>query len=575
MMYPASENMLQCDKEVLEMRKNWFTKALVAIMTLALVAGALTVAPKAALAQEVTLVLTPSPATVKEGETFTVTAAVDGGTFDNDTCEWTYTGATFVSKTGTHGEFATFTAGTEGTAVITATLAAGSDNNGTGTTNVTINKQPSTDLWGVKISANAASVYVGDQIKFSSTITGVVPSKKTYEWTITGATNMTNVSQLSGNEVTGKAATPGTVTATLAVTDGDGKTVTSDTVSVDIALRPATLTFKETSAKAYPGSSISYATLLGKLSATKGSDQKVVFSDGFTSVYEGGNYSVPSTATAGEQITFTAAVPAGASYDAATSTNSFVVTVVKDAVVTLSSDKVVLNNAGVQQQVIAYSNIDAGGLKLGDYKNTVASVTLTPDGNTKATLTITAKATGTVTIPVTNEYGDSTAYLKVIVGTPTPEIDAHYAGGLTTLSKKEGQKSVDLHIHVDDPLVNYVTIVRSNIRTFVKGYYTHPSTYKYVAALDSNGDAIVTIYPQYNGTCQYTVYAGDSVSSNPHITAYAEGSNVKKLTVNGYTTLPQTGPDYTWAYVLSGLCVATLATAVALNIKRKKSEQGI
>ena len=37
--------------------------------------------------------------------------------------------------------------------------------------------------------------------------------------------------------------------------------------------------------------------------------------------------------------------------------------------------------------------------------------------------------------------------------------------------------------------------------------------------------------------------------------------------------LPQTGPDYTLAYVLGGLCLVSAVTAVTLNVRKKKQKK--
>lgn len=174
-------------------------------------------------------------------------------------------------------------------------------------------------------------------------------------------------------------------------------------------------------------------------------------------------------------------------------------------------------------------------------------------------ITVTGVKKGTTYIQVS--AAGYAAYVAVDVGgtsgTPTinltfnPNIYALGYGGYTYMT-----------IHVNNPVDRYVKITRDNLRAYVQDYnYSHPSQYVYWCTLDANNNATVLIRPQYSGTVSIMVDANGATR------AY------RTFTVTGYPTLPQTGPNYTAIYIVAGLCLATAATAVTMNVRKKRKEQ--
>ena len=171
----------------------------------------------------------------------------------------------------------------------------------------------------------------------------------------------------------------------------------------------------------------------------------------------------------------------------------------------------------------------------------------------------------------------SSATIVVTVGTPTAGISANFfnTDGRQTLSPYYNYGTLQVSVANYNPAQPYVTVSRNNIRTYVRSgsYTSHASTNNYTAALypsasdPTTGVATLYIVPQYNGTTHYTA-SYTYASGTAAVTAQSQ-----TITVSGFATLPQTGADYTWAYVLGGLCLATVATAVTLNVKRKKKQQ--
>ncbi len=210
--------------------------------------------------------------------------------------------------------------------------------------------------------------------------------------------------------------------------------------------------------------------------------------------------------------------------------------------------------------------------------NTNVAVATPSDSSARATvLNINGYQTGTATITVRAVGSTSSATIVVTVGTPTAAISANFfnTDGRQTLSPYYNYGTLQVSVANYNPAQPYVTVSRNNIRTYVRNgsYTSHASTNNYTAALypsasdPTTGVATLYIVPQYNGTTHYTA-SYTYASGTAAVTAQSQ-----TITVSGFATLPQTGADYTWAYVLGGLCLATVATAVTLNVKRKKKQQ--
>lgn len=213
----------------------------------------------------------------------------------------------------------------------------------------------------------------------------------------------------------------------------------------------------------------------------------------------------------------------------------------------------------------AIATVTAGGVEVGSGGMTIAN-------NTQVQVKAKAYGRTYVDIVPVNGNNNNGKRVTVYVGSATPTLDVQFWSSdncTTTLTKLYNWGTLKVTVDNYNPQYPYVTITRANIRTYVQGgsYYSHPSTYTYTAALTQDlsdplkATATLYVIPQYNGSTYYTAAYTGAVSKNS-----------PTIYVTGYTTLPQTGPNYTWAYVLGGLCLASVATAVTLNVRKKKRE---
>ena len=176
-------------------------------------------------------------------------------------------------------------------------------------------------------------------------------------------------------------------------------------------------------------------------------------------------------------------------------------------------------------------------------------------------------------------YGGTSANtrrISIYTGGGTPKITAQFwscddcATDVNLLNRSYPWGTLKVRVSNYNQSYPYVTIHRSNVRTYVKpgSYSSHANNLDYTLQLspDPNnpfdGIAYAYIEAQYNGTTNYTVahHGATTVTTST-------------IRVSGYPALPQTGPDYTLAYVLGGLCLITAATAVTLNVRKKKQKK--
>ena len=153
-----------------------------------------------------------------------------------------------------------------------------------------------------------------------------------------------------------------------------------------------------------------------------------------------------------------------------------------------------------------------------------------------------------------------TAYVYVFIGTAgTPVITLTFSPDINYLNTSTTTTRVK--IHVENPINRNVTITRTNSRIQVTNSAGVAYSLPLYLVLDSYDNAYVWVKANASGSVNFCV------SANGADTVY------RTFNVSGYPTLPQTGPDYTAIYIVSGLCLATLITAVILNVRKKKQEQ--
>ncbi|MEG1523921.1 MAG: LPXTG cell wall anchor domain-containing protein [Clostridia bacterium] len=533
------------------MKKTWLTKTLVVMMTLALVAGALTITPKTTKAAATGGSISPADWTVANNvgttQEFTVSGVTPGVAGNTLTYTWTTVsgGAAVISKgTSPHGNAScNFAVVAPGKDVVKCTVQevdgasqpVGAAQEFTASVNVksfviTTVPDPTTMVIGDTLTLTTDSVPAGASITWSSS-----------DATVISVSNGTLTALKSGSNVV--------ITAQLSDKQTDTYTITT------VNKKTGVLKFTTSDITMAPGTSVDLNNYL-----TKTYDKPLTWSIAVNSGNATLNGASSGMLSAGSQngtaVVSVKGDPSDVYADVGTATIN--IKVLGAVAITPSAASIQVLNNGVT--TITASAAD-GSEVLGEIVNGgtgSATVQRTgPAGNTY-TFTVTGGTTGNKTLRLRSVNGSNYVDIPVKIGNPTPTITAWYDPDSYTLNKSN-PTWMGLHIHVENPTSNTVTIRRSNIRTFAKGYSSHPSTYEYTAVLDANNDARFYIHPQYNGVTHYKVYANGAATIQMH-----------DITVSGYTTMPQTGPDYTWVYVLGGLCVAALAAAVTLNVRKKK-----
>lgn len=298
----------------------------------------------------------------------------------------------------------------------------------------------------------------------------------------------------------------------------------------------------------------------------------------------GSTYSfTPVAADVGTTVSFDCVITPATTdpnYSGTSTTNTVSVRVEGTETVFVSVDRINLVAIGNQMQFTAYSSGPGGVVA---YCKDPSVVSMSMDGTPQSgsagphTYTLTARKAGQTQIDIYPLNGSSSNYksIYVNVGASTPKLSYQFwvldgSSGSTTLNKHDNWARLRITVTNYNPSYMTLSIRRNNIRTYVQNnaYMAHPNTYDYTLQLvqdpgnPMNAYADAFVIPQYNGNTHYTAaYTG------------ATSITTKTIYVTGYPALPQTGPDYTWAYVLGGLCLAAVATAITLNVKRKKKQQ--
>lgn len=549
------------------MKKTLLTKTLIVLMTLALVVGVYSVQPNSAEAAISAGQPTVSPSgTIVVGQDFvlTATATSDSGT---PAYAWSCQGVTgapsaipnldIVGSNG--GNSVTYKATAAGTYTIQCYV---SDANDNFTTKTELSKQVTV------VPMSFATSQSNDMVIGSSCTISVQNPKAnaTVNWSSTDASSeFVTLSNATGTSVTvtAKKATSGVVT----ITATDGTTTLTQPVNV----------VKKTGALSAKNSTITIFTDVGSYDM----DQQLNYTSDKTptwAVQSGGlpantsinaNDGTLSFANAtGGTFTLRASLPASDQYSTPSPVD-ITVNLRQKVAITANVDTARVKTDGSTYVISASASTNVPlqaswfGANSGD--SSIATVTgpsqsgstyywTVRGGSTVGKKTLRIETSGGTTGGTSYGYKDVTVSNTLPVPVITATVDDRTLG--------KGDMS-HLHITVDGGTPGQdVTITRSNIRTYARNYDHHDRTYEYKKALDANCQVQFDIHPQYNGNTYYRIsYSG------------ATSVDTDTITVSGYKTMPQTGPDYTAIYVISALCLVVLAAAVTINVRKKKHEK--
>lgn len=243
----------------------------------------------------------------------------------------------------------------------------------------------------------------------------------------------------------------------------------------------------------------------------------------------------------------------------------FYVQVGVPAQVNVSKTAVSMSTLGNDNTILASVGAGGGDLEVSSSNPSIVNISGLPyaPGTTSATLQLVAGSTpGYAVITVSGSTTSTTRTIMVTVGAPARPVIT-LTPGTATLGNGSSQV---LNVDVTNPVPSsdgnyYVKLTLQNRRVYLTDYnYTHPSTYVYWVRLDASGHGTVTVNPQYNGSVRVTAEATNATAARA------------TFTVNGsqYSTLPQTGQDFTLVYVLGVCCLLAAATWVTLYARNKK-----
>ena len=461
--------------------------------------------------------------------------------------------AKYADVAGTGGSQHDFRVIGTGTATVTCTVTdgAGSSNTILSTQITNSTAVPTTQFYIT--NKPSSPIYVGDRIdlSFFNTTGSAV--------TVT-SNNTSSISILGHQLCADREGANVTITATAgSMHDDFTVTVQRKTPSIlwynnpDVASRGATYTSTDNINKArsdYDTTANMYWTLTSAPGTTGYSFNTTTGALSFGSTAVLGNYVV--TLNMGETTKYRAA------------NMSFTIELRSSVAISVTPTTVKMTTTGLAQTITVTTDpTTAGGLDItattsrsdGNPVVSVSAVTNTTNGYY---FTITGMTVGYATVRVRAVNGGNSIPISVQVGNPSPVMTVTYSPNVTALGK--GDYTI-MTVHVDSPDSNSVKLTRGNVRIYAEGYnYSHPSTNTYYSTLDANGNATFTIRPQYTGTVTLTAESGSTSAS-------------RTFTVSGYPTLPQTGPDYTAIYIVSGLGLAVAATAVTLNARKKRKDE--
>lgn len=550
------------------MKKTLLTKTLIVLMTLALVVGVYSVQPNSAEAAISAGQPTVSPSgTIVIGQTFTVTA---NGTSDNSgsvTYAWPgdINGAppvpTDLTERGRGTNTVSYTANAAGSYTIICHISDDGFTSSDQSVSTTVTVVPMTFA-----TSQSNDMVIGS----SFTISVQNPkSGSTVIWSSSDASSeFVTLSNTKGTSVTvtAKKATSGAVTITA--TDG----ITTETQPVNVV--------KKTGALSAKNSTITIFTDFGSYDM----DQQLNYTSDKTPTWaiQGGSDNLPTgtlfnanngtltfaSGALGGNFTLTASLPDSDQYSTPSPVD-IVVNVREKVTITANVDTARVKTDGSTYTISAFAStgvaLEANWVGPNSGDSNIASITnpsqsgttyywTVKGGSTVGNKTLRIETSGGTTGGTSYGYKDVTVRNTLPVPVITATVDDRTLG--------KGDMS-HLHITVDGGTPGQdVTITRSNIRTYAKNYDHHDRTYEYKKALDANCQVQFDIHPQYNGNTYYRIsYSG------------ATSVDTDTITVSGYKTMPQTGPDYTAIYVISALCLVVLAAAVTINVRKKKHEK--
>ncbi len=357
----------------------------------------------------------------------------------------------------------------------------------------------------------------------------------------------------------------GTATVSCTVTDSASPANTRSFTSLTVqnSQTASTVVFKETQAYASPNSGYDAAanlnTTASKFSPNSAKTWSVAPAGAGVTISTAGYVTVASNATK-QAYTVTLGIGEWEEYSAGS--GSFTLTVADSTAISVAPTTVTMATTGLSQTINVTSAvaIDVSATSSRSDGNAVVSCS-TPVANSLAngyTFVITGMNVGTSVVSVRPTNSGNTVKIAVTVGTVSSGMTVTYSPNITELGKGSYTYA---YVHVDNPTSNYVKLTRGNTRVYVEGYnYSHPSTNTYYSTLDAAGNATFLIRPQYTGSVAVSFESGSATSN-------------RTFYVSGYPTMPQTGPNYTPIYIVSGLCLALAATAVTLNVRKKRKDE--
>lgn len=540
------------------MKKTWVKNTVCALVALAMVFGLwFAIGEKVANADitlgSVSFDTTPTPGvrTLQVGGTLDLLGAYTADPADQVTGAWAVKAGsqgnvTFSNETSTT---ATITGQTAGLVIVEYTVT--NDNNAANTETVEINFTVTAPPPVMSVGVTSLTMTYGDAVHTPS----VTNAPSGYSLTITGNTG---VVELTNGDKSIRAVGQGTTTVKVTSTAYPSQTVD---IAVTVNRKTVALVLTDpvgtTSGKPY--NVIAGEIFTARMNANGHNGTLSWSNNGSTvaGIASTNTTSAPISSSAGNvglvQFTVTAAETpqyTGASAD-------FYIYFGVSATITVGSSKVSL---GVNESKTVSASVTNGGdLKAYSSNENVASVIVGASG-----LEITGKNPGSAAITVGGTLTGSTKTIIVVVGNVKTATTLSFSPNVSTLAKGD---STVMSIHVDNPIVRsdghyYAKITLGNRRVVVSDYnYSRVNDREYWVRLDSNGNATVTIKPQYNGSVKVTVAADDAAAVS------------RTFTVTGHPTLPQTGQNFTLIYVFGACCLVAVGTWVVLYARKKKNSR--
>lgn len=210
---------------------------------------------------------------------------------------------------------------------------------------------------------------------------------------------------------------------------------------------------------------------------------------------------------------------------------------------------------------------DSTNVTASSSNSSVATATV-DTANKKIKINGVAKGVAIITVEqqASTNYEAASKTIKVTVNdSSTPMITLNPSS--TSLDKSHSNQSVE--IIVNNPVKSSDGNYYANVKVtgdkknaykglYLSGYRLQKGVNVLLTVSGGVGKGTLVLAPKYNGTYVLTATNG---------TATGKG----KVTVTGYHTLPQTGPDYTYVYVFGALLLVAIGGLVLVQvIKRRK-----